>query len=243
MKLLAKRDKVYLIEDKGKIRTIINDKYTEIKLEQFDGNRIFYDFGDGLKVQETYDERIFNCYKNDVVINIRNGNKIAEFIADNNKTGYAEYFNTHYYQQHKSEFLDKIVGSYGDRVIKVNDGFIVDGVWKVNNQGTSYYHTTGHTGKFDNYVGRQVHNDTVEDVGTDWHFLCTVAQGRFMKMSIDTDIGELVLDETTTTIMAKINFLMNPNINDSIFMNQLPDKLRKLLKDEAESNKDTGVLI
>ena len=243
MKLLAKRKNVYLIEEEGKIRTLINDKYTELKLEQFDGNRIFYNFGDGLQVQETYDERIFNCYKGEVVINIRDGKKICEFIADQNKTGYDEYFKEHYYQQHKSEFLNKMVETYGDRVVKVRDGYIVDNIWKVNNQGTSYYHAEGHRGNFDDHIGHQVHGDTVEDTGENWHFLCTVAQGKFMKMSIESDIGALELDEATITILAKINFLMNPNTNDSVFMNQLPEKLRKILIDEAKDDtKDGGIL-
>jgi hypothetical protein len=62
-----------------------------------------------------------------------------------------------------------------------------------------------------------------------------------MSMSIDTEIGILELDETTITILAKINFLMNPNVNDSVFMNQLPDKTKKLLIAEKDEQ-DGGVL-
>ena len=64
-----------------------------------------------------------------------------------------------------------------------------------------------------------------------------------MKMSIESDIGALELDEATITILAKINFLMNPNTKDSVFMNQLPEKLRKILIDEAKDDtKDGGIL-
>lgn len=242
MKLLAKRKNVYLVEEKGKIKTVINDKYTEIKLEQFDGNRIFFEFGNGLKVQETYDERIFNCYKDDIVINIRDGNKIAEFIADGNASGYEEYFKEHYYRQHRTEFLNKMIETYGDRVMKIKDGYIVDGIYKVNNQGSSYYLAEEHQGKFDNYIGQHVHGEVVES-HDDWHFLCTVAQGKFIEMTIDSEIGALELDEATITILAKINFLMNPNVDDSTFMNQLPAKMQKVLRDEAkEIMKDDGIL-
>ena len=242
MKLLAKRKNVYIVEDKGKVKTILNDKYNEVKLEKFDGNRIFYDFGDGLKVQETYDNRIFNCYKGDVIINIRNGVKIAEFIADGNKSGYAEYFTTHYYQQHRTEFLDQVIGSYGERVIKTNDGYIIDDIWKVNNQGSSYYNMENHKGTYDEDEDVRVHGEHAKGLDGNWHFLCTVAQGKFLKMSIDSEIGALELDETTMTVLAKINFLMNPNVEDNVFMNQLPDKLKKILKDEAKEQ-DGDVLI
>lgn len=241
MKLIAKRKNVYVVEEKGKIRTIINDKYTELKLEEYNGNRIFYDFGDGLRVQETYDERIFNCYKDDIVINVRDGNKIAEFIADKNKSGYDEYFKEHYYQQHKSEFLDKIIKSYGDRVIGVRDGYVIDNIWKVDNKGTSYYHKDSWKGRYDDWEGRELHGETIQNANG-WHFLCTVAQGKLLKMSIETDIGVLELDESTMTILAKINFLMNPNVTDSVFMNQLPDDLQKILKDEAKESVDTTIL-
>lgn len=241
MKLIAKRKNVYVIEINGKIRTVINDKYTELKLEQYNGNRIFYDFGDGLKVQETYDERIFNCYKDNVVINVRDGNKIAEFIADKNKSGYDEYFKEHYYQQHKSELLNQLIKSYGDRVVSVRDGYIIDNIWKVDNKGTSYYHRDNWRGKFDDYEGHHIHGEEVHN-GNGWHFLCTVAQGKLLKMSIETDIGVLELDESTMTILAKINFLMNPKTDDHVFMNQLPDDLQKILRDESKHNKDKSVL-
>lgn len=242
MKLLAKRKNVYVVEDKGKVKTILNDKYNEVKLEHYNGERIFYDFGNGLKVQETYDERIFNCYKNDVIINIRDGGKIAEFILDKNATGYSEYFTSHYYQQHKSEFMDKIIESYGDRVVKVEDGYIVDDLFKVNNQGSSYFFSETDKGHWDNQQEVLVHGEHAKGRDGNWHFLCTVAQGKFLKMSIDSEIGALELDETTMTIIAKINFLLNPNTNDSVFMNQLPESLRKILRAEKDE-KDEGILI
>lgn len=242
MKLLAKRNNVFIVEENGQVKTIISDKYTELKLEKYDGNRIFYDFGDGLRVQETYDERIFNCYKNDIVINIRDGKIIAELILDNNKDGYDKYFKEHYYEQHRTELLDRIVGSYGDRVTKIKDGYIIDSIWKVNNQGSSYYFSSSHDGKYDNVEHVRVHGENAKGKTGDWHFLCTVAKGNVMKMSMDSEAGILELDETTMTILAKINFLMNPNISDDVFMNQLPEDLKKVLTDESIDKNKGGIL-
>jgi hypothetical protein len=242
MRKLAERNNVYVVEDNGKIKTLIKDTYTELKLsENYEGNRIFHDFGNGLSVKETYDERIFNCFNGEVTINIRDGNKIAEFISDSNSAGYEVYFKDHYYKQHRTEFLERVISTYGDRVVKVQDGYIVDDIWKVSNEGSSYYLAqSGHKGNFDTDTVR-VHGENSQGVVGNWHFLCTVAQGKFMSMSIDTEIGILELDETTITILAKINFLMNPNVNDSVFMNQLPDKTKKLLIAEKDEQ-DGGVL-
>ena len=38
------------------------------------------------------------------------------------------------------------------------------------------------------------------------------------------------------TILAKFGFFCNPDVHDSIFMNQLPQKIQKLLVDQDKVN-------
>ena len=215
---LDERDGLFIVMVEGKVKTIVSDSYSQLKYKTYNGNRIFYDFGDGFKIQETYDDRIFNCYLNDVVINIRDGNRIAEFVLDNNKSGYERFIKEHYIEQHRTELLDKVIATFDDRVVKVKDGYVVDDMFKVDNKGTSYFAT-----------GMGTLDDT-------WKFLCTVAQGNIRKMSIDSEVGLLELDTTCMTILAKIGFFCNPNVHDSIFMNQLPQKIQKLLVDQDKVN-------
>jgi len=215
---LDERDGLFIVMVEGKVKTIVSDSYSQLKYKTYNGNRIFYDFGDGFKIQETYDDRIFNCYLNDVVINIRDGNRIAEFVLDNNKSGYERFIKEHYIEQHRTELLDKVIATFDDRVVKVKDGYVVDDMFKVDNKGTSYFAT-----------GMGTLDDT-------WKFLCTVAQGNIRKMSIDSAVGLLELDTTCMTILAKIGFFCNPNVHDSIFMNQLPQKIQKLLVDQDKVN-------
>lgn len=215
---LDERDGLFIVMVEGKVKTIVSDSYSQLKYKTYNGNRIFYDFGDGFKIQETYDDRIFNCYLNDVVINIRDGNRIAEFVLDNNKSGYERFIKEHYIEQHRTELLDKIIATFDDRVTKVKDGYIVDDMFKVDNKGTSYFAT-----------GMGTLDDT-------WKFLCTVAQGNIRKMSIDSAVGLLELDTTCMTILAKIGFFCNPNVHDNVFMNQLPQKIQKLLVDQDKVN-------
>ena len=206
---LDERDGLYVIMNDNKVETIIKDDYAEVKYKMYNGNRIFYDFDDELKIQETYDNRIFNCYCKEEVINIRDGNKIAQFVKDNNKAGYESYFKEHYLAQHKTELLDKIVNTFGNMVVKDGRNYIINDLFKVDDKGTSYYKTP-----------------------LDWKFLCTVAQGNLRKMTVDTPVGVLELDTTCMTILAKIGFFCNPNVSDSVFMNQLPNKIQKLLIEE-----------
>ena len=208
---LDERDGLYIIMVDGKVKTIVKDSYSQLKYKTYNGNRIFYDFGDGLKIQETYDDRIFNCYIGEAVINIRNGKKIAEYIIDENKSGYELFVKEHYLEQHRTELLDKIISTYNNRVVKVKDGYVVDDIFKVDNKGTSYC-KSGELGN--------------------WNFLCTVAQGNIRKMSIDSEVGLLELDTTCMTILAKIGFFCNPNVHDDVFMNQLPQKIKKLLVEQ-----------
>jgi len=215
---LDERDGLFIVMVEGKVKTIVSDSYSQLKYKTYNGNRIFYDFGDGFKIQETYDDRIFNCYLNDVVINIRDGNRIAEFVLDNNKSGYERFIKEHYIEQHRTELLDKVIATFDDRVVKVKDGYVVDDMFKVDNKGTSYFAT-----------GMGTLDDT-------WKFLCTVAQGNIRKMSIDSAVGLLELDTTCMTILAKIGFFCNPNVHDNVFMNQLPQKIQKLLVDQDKVN-------
>ena len=98
---------------------------------------------------------------------------------------------------------------------KTPKGYVIDGIFMVDNKGTSFYRRN---------------RPTVD--GNNWEFLCTVAQKGVRKVNIETEIGLLELDGTCMTILAKIGFFCNPNIEDRVFMNQLPDKIQKLLRDE-----------
>lgn len=229
IQFLDERDDVYLYLIDGEVKTIIKDEYTKLKYKSYNGNRIFYDFGDGWKIQETYNDRIFNCYKDDEVINVRDGRSLCQFIEDKNKAGYIEYFKDIYLRQHSTEYLQQIVDSMGDRVTFGRVGnekgnqiqmWQVDERFAVDDKGTSYY--------------RQSPNGN-------YAFLCTVANGshshggHVAKMTIETPIGDCELDEVSMTIMAKLNFFMRPNINDGVFFNQLPKYLKDTLIAEYEA--------
>jgi hypothetical protein len=227
IQFLDERDDVYLYLIDGQVKTVIKDDYTRVKYKEYNGNRIFYDFGGGWKIQETFNDRIFNCYKDEEVINIRDGNAICRFIESNNKDGYIEYFKTIYLRQHKTEYLEQIIESMGDRVMKIGDRYVVDERFAVDSQGTSYY-----------LADEKSRYNRLWDTNQ-WKFLCTVADGNngrdIAKLSIDTPVGMVELDSTCMTIIAKLNFFLKPNVLDTVFYNQLPKYLKDTLMAEYEA--------
>lgn len=201
----------------GKIMTKINDSYNQLKYGKYDGNRIFYKFNDEAEVQETYDDRIFNCKYKDETMQVRKSEDICRAINNDNLDDYSLVFKETYYEIHRIELITELVKrSYGGRVqLKSDDTFVIDDRFMVDSKATAHYGTRGSD--------------------KNWKFLCIVVKGKPRKKAIKTKIGLVELDEMLLQILAKINFLINPNITDSIFISQLPDWLSKTLTDEREA--------
>ena len=201
----------------GKIMTKINDSYNQLKYGKYEGNRIFYKFNDEAEVQETYDDRIFNCKYKDETMQVRKSEDICNAINNDNLDDYAIVFKETYYEIHKIELItDLVKRSYGERVqLKNDDMFVVDSRFMVDSKATAHYGTRSSNGH--------------------WKFLCIVVKGRPRKKAIKTKIGLVELDEMLLQILAKINYLLNPNISDTILTGQLPEWLLKTITDEREA--------
>ena len=202
----------------GKIMTKINDNYNNLKYGQYNGERIHYEFNDEAKIDETYDDRIFNCIYKDETMQVRKSEDICQAIMNENLDDYALVFKETYYEIHRIELITELIKrSYGDSVKLRNDNtFVIDDRFMVD------YKSTAHYSKRNN------------DSDKRWEFLCIVVKGRPRKKAIKTKVGLVELDEKLLEILAKINFLINPNANDSIFTSQLPKWLHKTIQDEKE---------
>ena len=197
--------------------TKINDNYNNLKYGQYEGERIHFAFNDEAKVDETYDDRIFNCTYKDETMQVRKSEDICNAINNKNLYDYALVFKETYYEIHRIELITELVKrSYGGRVqLKSDDTFVIDDRFMVDSKATAHYGTRG--------------NDK------SWKFLCIVVQGRPRKKAIKTKIGLVELDEKLLEILAKINYLLNPNMSDSILTSQLPTWLNKTIEDEREA--------
>ena len=215
------RDDHLIVYYNGKIMTKINDSYNNLKYGKYDGNRIFYKFDDEAMIQETYDDRIFNCTYKGETMQVRKSEKICESILDNSIDNYAVVFKETYYEIHKIELItDLVKRSWGERVKLRNDNtFVIDDRFMVDDKATAHYSKRGKNIKEDKR----------------WSFLCIVVKGRPRKKSIKTKIGLVELDEMLLHILAKINFLLYPTMTDTVFTSQLPEWLTKTMMAEREA--------
>ena len=220
-KIIAERDNSLILFEAGKVKTVPNTSYNQVKYRDYKGERIFYTFSDGIYVKETFDDGIFNAFMNEETIQIRDSVGIAEAIrfhkANNQDKSFEDLFKKLYFVERKTELMAEMIDVFGDRVVtkRMKDNsvaYIIDDRFMVNDVGVSHFKN---------------------DFGT-WKFLCTVAQGNLSKMTIQTKIGEIELGSTELTIMGKIGFLLSPDITDGVFFEQLSDKMKSVLKAEVE---------
>ena len=219
------RDDHLVVYFNGKIMTKINDSYNQLKYGKYEGNRIFFKFNDEAEVQETYDDRIFNCKYKDETMQVRKSEDICKAINNDNLDDYAIVFKETYYEIHRIELISGLVKrSYGERVKLMNDDtFVIDDRFMVDSKATAHYGTRGQRNR----------DDITKDKR--WSFLCIVVKGRPRKKAIKTKIGLVELDEKLLEILAKINYLLSPNMNDGVLTSQLPEWLTKTMIAEKEA--------
>ena len=218
--IIAERDNTLILFESGKVKTVPNTLYNQVKYRDFKGDRISYHFNDDMYIQETYDNGIFNAFINEETLNIRDSVALCECIKEhqnnNNSEKYELLFKKLYLRDNKDKIMKEMVGVFGERVEMITRDdvthYIVDDRFMVDSHGVSHYKS---------------------DVGH-WKFLCTVAQGNLSKMSISTKIGDIELESTELTIMGKIGFLLTPDITDHTFFHQLSDKMQDVIKQEVQ---------
>ena len=224
--IIAERDNTLILFESGKVKTVPNTLYNQVKYRDFKGDRIFYKFDDNMYVQETFDNGIFNAFIKEETIQIRDSVSLCESIIAHKKSNdtdlYDKLFKKLYIIENKERIMKEMMIVFGDRVktIRRKQGerldehtrYIIDDRFMVNDRGVSHY----------------------KDDKGHWQFLCTVAQGNLSKMSISTAIGDIELESTELTIMGKIGFLLAPDITDHTFFHQLSEKMQDVLKAEVE---------
>ena len=212
------------LED-GRVDTVINDNYAKLKYGQYQGNRIFYKFEDGIEIAETYDDRIFNCTFEGETLQIRDNHssELAEVIKDQSRHNYIELYKKIYFEKHRTELLnDLMVESYGGRVVAQTDGsFVIDNVFMINSHGQAYFISSKRS------------------KNPQWSNLCIVVEGRLQPQVIQTKVGAVEFDTTLLTIMYKIDYLISPTVKaetgeiNNTFMSQLPNWLQKQVELEV----------
>ena len=222
-----------LVWDGTAVKAVQPDAYHRLKYAHFDGNRIFHSFdGAGTRVEETYNDGIFNAYMGvggggggvdedeaELVVQISDTASLAESILANDKDKYRRIFYEWYSRFMQDEVVDYMIASGspervqavaeagGDNVDGEPSGksYIVDGRFKVDGRGAAYVKKGGN-----------------------WEYLCIVVTPAGEDECSTIEIpgrGPITMTAVTRTVMAKIAFLLYPT-RDRVFLDQLPRDMR-----------------
>ena len=222
--ILEERKDLLIVLLDGKVETLSKTPYTVLKHKYFQGKRIIYAFNnsDEMELVETYDDGIFNAYLKSAHLQIRKRDQVAEAVLNHHETGdttlYERLFSQEYAEQNRLDLLKHLLLEYRGRVrFSSSNQFEVDSFFSVDQHGNAH-----------------VRDEPSKPNG--WRNLCLVAQGHLTPRYVETPIGPVQLDEKGLTILAKILFLLNPNLEDQVFIRQLSEKLRRILEHNATSD-------
>lgn len=215
VRLLEEREDLLIIQDSDGVSTVPITPYHILKYKHFDGNRIIYKLNEDMEIVETFNNGIFNIRIKEEWLQFREPDRIANIITKHRESGsteeFEEYFKREYADKYNLELIQDFVKCFGDRVKIKDHAFVVDGMFKVDDSGEAHV---------------KLGNKT-------WKRVCIVAhEGKNIKLHstmVNSPVGTVKLDSKGLTIISKIGFLLNPNLNDKTFLDQLPKKVHEIL--------------
>jgi len=219
----SNKNHLTILHDDGKVSTVANTDYYYLKYDptslqyRDETNRIFYFFNDDEKIQETYNNKIFNLLYHGKLYQSRQDevDMVCKFILNKDKVGFKLYVEERYQLENCQDILKKMLFAYEDRMKFIKRGVLIDNTWLIKYDGNAMIK----------------HN---YDSGSRYESLCLVADGYIRKQYIETVIGTIEMSRIMQTILAKITFCLKPqdHLKDKVFINQLPKKLLRVLHDE-----------
>ncbi len=212
--ILEKREDLLIVRDRqGTIQTVPATQYHLTKYEVFDGNRIIYKIDENRTITETYNDGIFNCTLRKHTIQIRKPEDvalaIAEHVKSNSTSMYDDMFSEEFSRIHKDEILDSFFTAQQDRIRRQEDTVKIDGIFYVDSRGTAH---------------------VWDKQSQKWSHLCIVVSKTTENLIIATQDGEIKIDDVMQSILAKVSFLLHPNMEDTVFTGQLPKDVLDFLK-------------
>lgn len=215
MLLEDRQDQLIVLDLNGKVDTKPKTEYFLLKFKDFDGDRIFYQFAKDSWIQETYNDGIFNCVYKSERMQIRTANRIAFCINwhKNNKNAqlglkpFEELFKKNFTKHIQLDVLKSILKPFEHRLKYHDDGIELDDRFFVNKNAQAHFKKQGI-----------------------YESLCIVADGYLENFNVDSKIGEIEINAKTLEIVAKVMFLIKPDITDHVFFDQLTKELQEELR-------------
>ena len=219
----SNKNHLVVLTDEGKVKTIANNRYYKLKYDpayvdkRDDTDRILHKFTSKEMIQETYNEKIFNCMYKSMLVQSRQSEAetVCGFILDNDRIGYAKYIGEKYQVVNCQKLLEQLLEPFKERLQFKRRGVIVDDTYMIKYDGNAMLKNP-------------------PQCSERWKSLCLVVDGYLSKRKIRTVIGVIEMSKLLQVIMVKVGFCLKPVITDDVFMDQLPNNLQKCLRDEAK---------
>ena len=221
-----------ILEENGDVKTIANTPYWKLKMQKFDGERMYHKFNDEVTVQETFTNGIFNLFWGADVINIgiEHQDDVAIAIEKDEVKHLDLLYHAHKRNIYKKEMITNIISAYGERIRILDMGFIIDDMFMVDRHGTAYKKKKiGEITTMDNFTTDPHSGKKILNLD-DWAFVCIVAHAQKKSIRLPNGV-DIIVSDLDDTIIAKILFLLHHETchKDSVFMNQLDDEFREIL--------------
>ena len=224
--VLEEMDDLFIVQTDDDVYTLPKNDYFVLKLHHFDGNRIFYDFGkNGARVEETYNDGIFNCYYEKYIIQIADGITVAGIILNKNYEAFVSLFRKWYEIKAQDDIISDLLSQYSDRINfdRKLGLYIIDDIFGVDMHGVAMCRTKSNN----------------------WKSMCLVVQRSKQSTEFIMPLGKIaVANQITQIIISKIMFLLFPK-DDKVFLSQITLKakahVKHLIKLGFDMFEDTAV--
>jgi len=219
LKILEIRNESVVADVDGNITTRPNSPYYQLKYTTYENARIAYTFTDTQYIQETYDDRIFNCFCNGKRLQLRQdlANRLAVCIQQHELNGTCEYealFLEAYNENPDLEILDVYLRNYDDVKFIKHEGYVIHNLFKIDLKGNAHV------------------RETTEDK---WEGQCIVMKGEGYSSAktgcelADDNNDMRDVNALTLTILSKVLFMREPWLQEDEYIGYQNEHAKLLL--------------
>tara|TARA_R110002051_G_scaffold106272_7_gene179391 strand:+ start:63 stop:782 length:720 start_codon:yes stop_codon:yes gene_type:complete len=220
-------------EASGVVTVVPNTPYFRMKVLENKGERIKKDIPiEGVEILETFNGMIFNITLNGVTITTRPNmaDAVVESFDDIEKIYkiFDEYNNNKY----NMSLLTGVLSKYGDRIKTFPAGFVIDNIFLIDRTGVAWFWDKE----------KQKINTDSKKTNLGSGAICIVVN-KTQNLTLKHNECIIKIDRMGYIILSKIEFLLNPNLKDNVFMHQLPKRIQTILQRNEMINKSNESFI
>ena len=227
MKILeTNKSHIIYKEDNGIVSIVPNTPYFNMKVLENKNERIKFDLPiEGIEILETFNGMIFNISLNGQTITTRPNmaDAVVESFSDTDKI--YKIFDDYNNNKYNLKLLEGVLEKYKERIKTRTEGFVIDDIFLIDRTGVCWL-----------WDSKNKCKNTKHRTNLGSGAICIVVN-KTQRLKLKTNNGLIEIDEMGYIILSKIEFLMQPNLEDTVFMFQLPKKIQTILQRNKKLNK------